>query len=257
MTGKPRCLLVALTGLVTLVIGEQAASQTVRSLIQAEAQRIEQAQAQQDEIDGIVATTRARFDEYQGLLREIEGLEVYNNLLQAQVDDQNAELDELRNSIDQVSVIERQMLPLMTRMIATLELFIERDLPFLLQERRDRVAFLKELVNRSDVTAAEQFRQVMDAWQQEMGDYGSNSEVYVDTIEVDNQQREVNILRLGRVALLYLTPDGNEAGAWDQSVRDWVVLDSSYNEDIRAGIEAVESGAPALFTVPVASPEEG
>lgn len=257
MTCRPRCLPVALAGLVGLLAGDLAAGQTVRSLIQAEESRIEQAQAQQDEIDGIVATTRSRFDEYQGLLREIEGLEVYNNLLQAQIDDQNAELDDLRNSIDQVSVIERQMLPLMTRMIATLEIFIERDLPFLLDERRDRVAFLKELVNRSDVTAAEQFRQVMDAWQREMGDYGSNSEVYVDTIEVAGQQREVNVLRLGRVALLYLTPDGNRAGAWSQAERQWVELDSSYNEDIRAGIEAVESGAPALFSVPVASPEEG
>ena len=257
MTGKPRKSLLVLAGLGGLLVGDLAASQTVRGLLEAEATRIERAQAQQDEIDGIVNTTRSRFDEYQGVLREIEGLEVYNNLLQAQIDDQNSQLDELRTSIDQVSVIERQMLPLMTRMIASLELFIEADIPFLLEERRERVAFLKQLINRSDVSAAEQFRNVMDAWQREMGDYGSSSEVYADDIEVGGSAREVRILRIGRIALLYLTPDGSQAGAWDQSSRQWVQLDTSYTDEIRAGIEAVESGAPALFAVPVASPEEG
>jgi len=257
MTVKPRSSLLVLTGLGGLLAGNFAASQTISRLVEAESTRIEQAQAQQEEINGVVSTTRARFDEYQSVLREIEGLEVYNNLLQAQIDDQNAELDDLRNSIDQVSVIERQMLPLMTRMIASLELFIEADMPFLLDERRGRVEFLKELVNRSDVSAAEQFRNVMDAWQREMGDYGSSSEVYVDDIMVDGRTREVRVLRIGRIALLYLTPDGNQAGAWDQTARQWVPLDSVYNAEISAGIEAVESGAPALFTIPVASPEEG
>jgi len=240
-----------------MLVSNFAASQTVGGLIRAEEARITQAQAQQDEIDGIVATTRSRFDQYQGLLREIEGLEVYNNLLQAQIDDQNETLDTLRTSIDQVSVIERQMLPLMTRMIDSLELFIEEDLPFLLDERRERVVFLKALVNRSDVSAAEQFRQVMDAWQREMRDYGSNSEVYVDEITVGDIVREVEVLRVGRITLVYLTPDGNQSGAWDHVAREWVQLDSVYNNEIRAGINAVRSGAPALFTVPVASPEEG
>lgn len=257
MTGKPRSSLLVLAGLGGLLIGTTAASQTVDSLLKAEDTRIERAQAQQDEIDGIVATTRQRFDQYQGVLREIEGLQVYNNLLQAQIDDQNAQLDDLRTSIDQVSVIERQMLPLMTRMIASLELFIEADMPFLLDERRARVAFLKDLISRSDVSAAEQFRNVMDAWQREMNDYGSSSEVYSDAIEVDGVSREVEILRIGRIALLYLTPDGSQSGAWDQQNHRWVQLDPSYNDDISAGIEAVESGAPALFAVPVASPEEG
>ena len=253
--GGPKVLVATLAG---LLIGNLAYGQTARSLIQAEEQRIEQAQAQQDQIDGIVATTRARFDEYQGLLKEIEGLEVYNNLLQAQIDDQNRELAELRNSIDQVSVIERQMLPLMTRMIDSLEQFIELDVPFLLNERRARVAALRELLNRSDVTAAEQFRNVMEAWQIEMSDYGMSSEIYTDSIDIGGgQRREVDVLKVGRTALVYLTPDGAQAGAWDQATRSWVPVDVSYNADIRAGIEAVRTGTPALFTIPVAPPEEG
>ena len=257
MTAKQSRFLTLVGALGGMLIMSMAQGQTIRAIIQAEEARIEQAQEQQDQVDDIVSTTRSRFDAYQVLLKEIEGLEVYNNLLQAQIDDQNRQLDELYTSIDQVSVIERQMLPLMTRLIASLELFIELDMPFLLEERRERVVFLKDLLNRSDVTAAEQFRNVMDAWQQEMSDYGSNSEIYTDEVMIDGANREVQMLRIGRIALVYLTPDGGTAGAWDLNSRQWVTLDSDYNDEIRAGIEAVRTGAPAQFIVPVAPPEEG
>lgn len=257
MRGKPTSSRLLLGALVGLLAGSQAVGQTVRSVIQAEEQRIEQAQAQQDEIDAIVTTTRQRFDEYQGLLKEIEGLEIYNNLVQAQIDDQNQQLDELRTSIDQVSVIERQVLPLMTRMIDSLERFIELDIPFLLDERRANVARLRDLVNRSDVTAAEQFRNVMEAWQIEMTDYGRNSETYSGIIEIGGARREVQLLRIGRTAFVYLTPDGAQSGAWNNETREWVPLDSSFNAEIEAGIEAVDTNTPALFVIPVAPPEEG
>ena len=256
MTGKPRGL-VLIGAVGALLFANLAVGQSVRALIQAEQTRIQQAQAQQDEIDGVVATTRSRFDEYQGLLKEIEGLSVYNNLLQAQIDDQNAQLDELQTAITQVSVIERQITPLMTRMIDGLEQFIELDVPFLLDERRERVAGLKALLNRSDVSTAEQFRNVMLAWQIEMDDYGRNSEVYTDEIMIDGSSRQVVLMKVGRTSFVYLTPDGGEAGAWDQNARVWVKLDSDYNSEIRAGIEAIQNEEPAQFIVPVAPPEEG
>lgn len=258
MTGKPRRAALLAGALAGIFGASLAQAQTsVQSILDAEARRIEQAQEAQDQIDGIVSTTRARFDQYQGLLKEIDGLQVYNRLLQNQIDDQNRQLDELRESIDQVTVVERQILPLMTRMIAGLERFIDLDVPFLLDERRQRIADLKALLNRSDVSTAEQFRNVVEAWQIEVNDYGSNSEIYSDEIEIDGTLRQVDFLKIGRVALLYLTPDGSRAGAWDQRTRQWVALPASYNDDIRRGIETVRTGSPALFMIPVPPPEEG
>jgi hypothetical protein len=69
--------------------------------------------------------------------------------------------------------------------------------------------------------------------------------------------REVEFLRVGRVALVYLTPNGESAGAWDQRARQWVQLDSSYNDPIRRGIETVRTRSFELIEVPVAPPEEG
>ena len=254
MRGKPlsATLLSGIGGLLAC----QLAFGQVSAILQAEATRIQQAQEAQDQIDSIVTTTRSRFDEYQRLLKEIDNLVVYNTLLQNQIDDQNRELNELRASIDQVTVIERQILPLMTRMIAGLEQFIELDVPFLLDERRERVAFLRNLLNRSDVSTAEQFRNVMEAWQIE-NDYGATSETYTAEIVIDGTTREVDFLKLGRVALVYLTPDGQIAGAWDQRTRDWVLLNAEDRESIRRGLNVLSTGSPEMFVIPVAPPEEG
>lgn len=259
MTWKPSHLsrlAGALTGLLCMH-GAVAQQTDIEDVFEIGERRIQLAQEQQQEIDAIVEVTEDRFAEYQQLLTEIENLSVYNNLLQAQVDQQNRDLADLRTAIDQVSFIERQILPLMTRMITGLELFIENDVPFLLEERRARAANLRNLLQRSDVSAAEQFRLVMEAWQIEMSDYGQTSDAYTsEIVGPDGVRREVDLLRVGRLALVYVTRDGSQAGAWDHRERAWVSLDSEMAAEIRTGITAVETETPALFLVPVLPPVE-
>ena len=241
-----------------LLCAQLVAAQSVNDLYEAGARRIQQAQAQQEEIDAIVDRTDDIFEEYQTLLREIEDLEIYNNLLRAQVNAQRRELNNLYSAIDEVGFIERQILPLMTRMISGLETFIELDVPFLVEERMARVGRLRQTLTRADVTVAEQFRAVIDAWMIEMDDYGRTGELYTDEIvTADGRTREVQLLRIGRLALVYVTPDGSQAGAWDQEAREWVILDEAMVKEIQAGIDAYATETPALFVVPVPAPEEG
>ena len=239
-----------------LLCMQVALAQDVDDLFEAGGQRLQQAQAQQEEIDAIVEVTQDRFEEYQQLLREIEDLRVFNNLLQAQVDAQNRDLNNLYEAIDNVGLVERQILPLMTRMINGLDRFIDLDIPFFVDERKAEVARLRALLQRADVTAASQFNNVLTAWLVEMEDYGTKSDVYTDEITTANgDRREVQLLRIGRIALLYVTPDGTQAGAWDQRSRQWVEVNDLAG-DIRTGINAVETEQPALFVVAVAPPEE-
>jgi hypothetical protein len=247
----------AIGGLLCMQL-EFAAAQSVSDLVQVGEDRIQQAQAQQEEIDAIVDVTDDRFDQYQVLLREIEDLEIFNNLMRAQVNAQRRELDDLYTAIDEVGYIERQILPLMTRMIDGLERFIQLDVPFLVDERLARVEARRQLLTRADVTAAEQFRNVMEAWMIEMDYYGTTGEIFTDEIvTADGVTREVELLRIGRVALVYVTPDGSQAGAWDQRNRQWVTLGPELVEEIRAGFDAYETETPAMFVVPVPAPEEG
>ena len=258
MTWKPRhpgFVAGAIGGLLCLPI---ASAQNLEDIYREGGERIQQAQAQQGQIDAIVDGIEDDFEDYQTLLREIEDLEVYNNLLEAQVNAQRRELAALRAEIDNVSYIQRQILPLMTRLVAGLERFIQLDVPFLLEERFERVETLRDVLTRSDVAASEQFNAVMNSWLIEMDDYGTSSETYIEEITTpDGVLREVQMLKIGRIALVYITPNGSQAGAWDRDSRQWVRIDDSYIEEIRVGIEAVQTEQAALFEVPVPSPEEG
>ncbi len=241
----------------SLFLSQQLFAQNVDQIIGAEEQRIQQGQDAQDEIDGVVDVTRARIEEYRAVMKEVDGLVVYNTLLQRQIDDQNETLRQIRESIDNVQFVERQILPLLTRMIDGLEQFVALDVPFLAEERNSRVANLTTVLERADVTAAEKFRVVMEAWQIE-NDYGRTIEAYTDELVIDGNTREVDVLRIGRVALLYQTPDGQVSGSWDTQSGSWVEVDSSYRNAIRNGIRLARNQiGPDLLLLPISAPQEG
>ena len=234
-----------------------AGQQAVDELVAVENLRIQVAQGQQDQIDEIVTETRSLAEEFRGVMKEVDGLIVYNTLLDRQIADQEQELANLRTSIDQVQIIERQILPLLTRMIDGLDRFVALDVPFLLDERTARVENLTALLGRADVTAAEKFRVVMEAWQIE-NDYARTIFAYTDELSIDGTTREVDVLQIGRIALLYQTADGAQSGAWDQRNRTWVAVGNEFRNPIREGIRLARNQvAPDLLLLPLAPPEEG
>lgn len=230
-------------------------AQSLEQVISGQQRRTKLAQESQERIDRVVTQTRTLEDQYKAVLKEIEGLQVYNTLLQRQVDNQRAQMTDLRNSIDQVEVINRQIVPIMTRMIESLEQFIALDTPFLEQERKDRIAGLWDLMERQDVTVSEKFRKVTEAYQIE-NDYGRTIESYKGTLTIDDATLEVDFLRLGRIGLYYQTPDGTLSGAWDQANRKWASLGSEHRNNIKFGLKvAKKQVAPDLVLLPVSAPE--
>jgi Protein of unknown function (DUF3450) len=259
MRRKPTRALLRLGAISALLISQLSHAQSLNGLVEAEQNRIRQAQQQQQQIDQIVQRTRSDFDEYQRELRQINTVQVFNQVQQRLVDDQNRQLDELRASIDQVSVVERQIMPLMVRMIAGLQSFIDLDVPFLVDERHARVQFLESLVDRSDVSVAEKFRNVMEAWEIEL-DYGTFPETYEGTVQIDGIERDVDFLKIGRLALLFLTPDRQVAGRYDPRTKTWEYpLDADLRDAVEAGLDMVSTGNAAsakLLLLPIAPPEE-
>ncbi len=215
----------------------------------------ESARRSQDRINGLVDETGDLASQYGTISKQIEGLDVYNTLLQKQLDNQKREMADLEHSITQVSVVERQITPLMQRMVDSLEQFVELDVPFLLPERRNRVAFLKTLLERSDVTVAEKFRRILEAYEIE-NDYGRTIEAFKGSLELDGASREVEFLRIGRAILLYQTADAEVYGRWDREQGTWSSLPAAYRNQIREGIKiARKQVAPNLLMLPIAAPE--
>jgi hypothetical protein len=242
-------------GLALLFVAGGAGAQQVDGALDAAAAMDDAARRSQASIDDTVDQTRSLERQYSAVIKEIDGLEVYIALLEKQIASQDQEMADLNASIDQVSVIERQVTPLMLKMIDSLEQFIELDVPFLMEERRQRVAFLRTLLERSDVSVAEKFRRLLEAYEIE-NDYGRTIEAYKGSLEVEGATREVDILRVGRTALLYQTVDSEIFGMWDQQQRGWAPLPAEYRNQIRAGIKmAQKQVAPDLLMLPIPVPE--
>jgi hypothetical protein len=202
-----------------------------------------------DDIDKMVA-------EYRTALSETRALEVYNDQVEQLIVAQEREVASLREQIDGVTRTGRQITPLMLRMIDTLESFVALDVPFLPDERRERVAELRKMMDRADVTISEKYRRLLEAYQIE-NEYGRTIEAYRDSLDLDGVSRSVDFLRVGRIALMYQTLDGEESGAWDQGTRSWVPLDSGYRLGIREGLRmARKQVAPDLIRVPLPAAED-
>lgn len=213
------------------------------------------AKASQQRIDNTAEQTDKLFREYRVVVKQIDGLQVYNQQLEKQIANQMEEMESLRDSIERVTVIERQVIPLMLRMVDGLRQFVELDVPFLEQERQERLEKLDAIMDRADVSVAEKFRKVLEAYQIE-NEYGRTIEAYPGTLTIQGNPREVDFLRIGRVSLMYQTEDAQHSGIWDQTNRQWMPLSDKYRTPIREGLRiARKEVAPNLLKLPVPGPE--
>lgn len=231
------------------------ADQTLDAVLQVGQTKTTLAQESQKRIDRLAQETDDLTQEFKAVSKEIEGLRVYNAQLEKQVAAQLQVIKDLDASIEQVTVVERQIQPLIMRMLDALEQFIALDKPFLLEERQGRIQMLRDNQDRADISVSEKFRQVLEAYKIE-SDYGRFLNEYSATLNVGGQDREVNILQVGRVSLMYQTTDTELSGAWDAGQNAWVELDDSYRSLILKGLRiARKQASPDILTVPVQAPE--
>jgi len=211
--------------------------------------------ASQDRIDTLSDQTEDLATQYRAALQSTRSLEIYNRQLGSLISSQDQEIASLKKQIDSVTEVGREIMPLMLRMIETLDKFVGLDVPFLEEERRDRVQQLRDMMDRADVTISEKYRRLLESYQIEY-DYGRNIEAYSGELEQGGQTLVVDFLRVGRVALLYQTRDGSKTGAWDQKSREWVALGDQYRNAVAEGLRiARKQVAPDLIRIPVPAAE--
>ncbi len=232
-----------------------ASAATLADIYQIAERMNQTARTSQAKIDALTEETRQLLNEYKTVLKEIEGLRVYNRQLEKQIGSQEREMAQLSDSIDKVTVIERQITPLMLRMIDGLEQFVDLDLPFLLDERHGRIENLRTMMDRADVAVSEKYSQVLRAYQIE-NEYGRTLSSYGDTINIAGIDRKVDVLKVGRIALVYQTPDGEETGMWNQTSGTWEPVDDEYKTPVRNGIRMERKQLTVdMLTLPISGPE--
>ena len=195
--------------------------------------------------------------QYRLVLQQIDRLIAYNDYVERLIVDQEAQITDIGKQLDQFALIERGIVPLMLDSIEILDKFIDLDVPFLLEERKARVARLRTIMDLSDVTVSEKYRQIMDAYQIETT-YGRDIEAYTGLLEIDGESRQVDFLRIGRTSLTYQTPDQEETGFWNKQAGQWEKLPNKYQSYVTQGLRvARKQVTPNLLELPIEAPGEG
>jgi hypothetical protein len=201
------------------------------------------AQARIDDIDdatsGVVGEYRAAIQEKETVALNVEQQKIF-------LRSQQNEIESIRSQIDRVDEVQDQLLPMMLRMIGSLEEFIESDVPFQLNERRDRIQKLKDLMEDTDQSPAERYRQIMNAYQIEVS-YGNQTTSYSEDLVSNGSAHKVEFLRIGRVSLVYTETDGS-MHIWNKAKGAYEELPSSFKMDVSTATRiALEQKTPEVF----------
>ena len=239
-----------------LGVAASSSATSIDDILDVGKQRTAQAKTSQAKIDRLADETRDLLSDYKTVMKQVDGLRVYNARLERQIANQERRIADIDASIAEAAVIQRQIPPLVGRMLDGLEQFINLDMPFDLDTRLGNIEAVRSNLDRSDVTSAEAFRQVLELYSIEL-QYGRGIESYPDTISVNGVEREVDILRVGRVSLVYQTKDGAETGAWNTKTQSWESLSAGdYASAVRKGVRIAKKQATIeLLNMPVAAPE--
>ena len=233
------------------------AAEALTEAIEHQAKSNEAAASAQKNIDALNEQSRRLSDEYRDALRRTEALNAYNAHLRQLVASQALETQSLEKQQADIQATRRDIVPLMLRMVDALDHFVQRDRPFLQDERSQRVAELKAMMTQAELNDAEKFRAVLDAYRTE-NDYGNTIETYRGDLKEGAGSRTVDFLRVGRVALLYQSLDGREIGAWNNRSRRWQTLPAEYRDAVRQGLAVARKDIPPeLFPIAVELPEAG
>jgi Protein of unknown function (DUF3450) len=238
------------------LLGTSAQANTVDSVLKVGQAKTAAAQKSQVKVDKLAGETGDLLQDYKTVMKQVDGLRVYNARLEKQINNQLVRIKDIETSIGQVTIIQRQVTPLVIRMINGLEQFVNLDVPFHKEERQKRIAFLRANVDRSDLSVAEKFRQVLEAYKIE-NEYGRKIDSYKGSVDIDGVDREVNFFRVGRIALVYQTTDTEVTGAWDKEAGQFVQLDKGeYRNAIMMGLRIARKEASIdILKLPIPAPE--
>jgi septal ring factor EnvC (AmiA/AmiB activator) len=227
----------------------------LESAIDTQAETEQAAAKSQRKVDALSEETAELLVEYRQVTAQLDSLRTYNRQLEKLIRSQKEEFASLQRQLEGIDITQREIVPLMLRMVSALKQFVALDLPFLPEERQARIEQLKALMDRADVSLAEKYRRLIEAYQVEV-EYGRTIEAYRGKLETKDKPRTVDFLRIGRTALFFHTLDGKTCGHWDVQKRRWVSLPDRYRAAITKGLRIAHKQAPPdLLILPLRAPE--
>lgn len=182
-----------------------------------------------------------------------------NNQLRTRLALQDELLASLAESIEHATLLADEdnspLNGLIDRMIGDIEQFVESDLPFELEERRQQVARIRNLIDNPQAPLSQKLSMLISLYQAE-GAYGRSMDTYDATLEVDGVEEEVTVTRIGRIMLAYQTEDRRVTAVWDKNQNDWVELSpGTYRTSVNRAMQVASGNLAAeMLMVPLPAP---
>jgi hypothetical protein len=236
-----------MVGALALAGSNIAAADALTDLQKAEAQIFKQSAKSQAKINNIYEQTQDLLADYRNTVDQADVLRGYNDHVQRMVDDQQANLVSLQEQIDGIDEIKQGVVPLMYKMIDALDKFIELDVPMNIENRKERVANLRDVMNDSNVNTSEQFRLVLEAYEIEAS-YGTIFDAYQAEIDLGGRTLTADFVHMGRVAFVAQSLDAKNSWLWNNESRAWEELGDEYIKPITDTIRMARKQLPKDLT---------
>ncbi len=171
--------------------------------------------------------------DYKNATNSLKNTKIYNIQLEKIIKSQEDELRSLEQQLIDIDETQKNIFPLMIDMIKSLKTLINKNIPFLLEERLTRVKKLEDALNKADIQTHEKYRIILEAFKIEY-DYAKTIEAYQDKLN----DKTYNFLRVGRTALYYQSLDLKDYGYYNKKTASWKIIeDMKSKSNIRKAIK--------------------
>jgi len=239
-----------------LSVGTLAQEVSLDQIKQMELAALKQGVATQESINSLDDERTALANDYRNTLKHLSKVNTYNQQLRDTIQQQDEEAQLLQDQIERIGSLEQNIVPLMVDMLDALENFIALDVPFLLEDRQNRVKVLRRLLSDNNLANSEKYRRILEAYQIE-NDYGRTIEAYDRKLNGNDQEKMVTYLKIGRLAYFYQTFDGEQTYRWSSISQAWELLNDSDNQSVQTAIAMAKERLPSdLLLVPIEIPHD-
>jgi hypothetical protein len=239
-------------GITALVCVGGAQAQLDQAL-QVARQSTEQGAQAQAQINQLADDADNAERQYLALQEQIQGQEVYLAQQRVFLRSQENELTSLQSQLERVGNIERDLTPMLLEMYVRLEAFVEQDLPFQIESRRERLADIQEALGDAAIPPAEKYRVLLNAYEAEAA-AGRSLRAYSQEVMVNDVPQQADILQVGRVALIRRV--GDRVEMLTKANPEWRPVPGGMAANVdRAFRIANEVTTPEVFVAPVPGPE--
>ena len=241
-----RLLLAGIAG----VLFASPASAQLESALSAATASTSASAASQQRVERLDDEADTAIREYRAVLQQKDNIQLFVAQQDIFLQSQKSEIASLKRQLGTVEQIKQGMSPMMLKMAIAIEDEIRNDLPFNIDERLARVDRVKAVLANPDVSPAEQYRQVLNAFKIEVS-FGQGIDSYEGT-HPTRPGNVVNFLRFGRTSLVYMTKDETEVARYNTESRSWDVLNGADALEMRQAIRVSRGeAAPAIVYAPV------